>query len=52
MDGDRSLERVLGAYGREELDDDGSLLLGFAETNKLALTNTFFSTRKGGVSHT
>lgn len=48
--GDRSLEGVLGAYGRDELS---SLLLGFVETNKLALTNTLIvGTRNGRVSHT
>ena len=40
--------RVLGAYGRDELNNNGKRLLTFAEDNKLALTNTFFSTRKGG----
>ena len=44
--------RVLGAYGRDELNNNDKRLLTFAKDNKLALTNTFFSTRKGGVSHT
>ena len=44
--------RVLGAYGRDELNSNGKRLLAFASDNKLALTNTFFSTRKGGISHT
>ena len=44
--------RVLGGYGRDELNSSGKGLLTFAKDNKLALTNTFFSTRKGGVSHT
>ena len=43
---------VLGAYGRDELNDNGKRLLNFATDNKLAVTNTFFSTRKGGISHT
>ena len=43
--------RVLGAYGRD-LNNTGKRLLTVAKDNKLALTNTFFSTRKGGVSHT
>ena len=43
---------VLGAYGRDELNDNGKRLLDFATDNKLAVTNTFFSTRKGGISHT
>ena len=45
-------EGVLGAYGRDELNDNGHLLLTFAADNRLAITNTFFSTRKGGISHT
>ena len=45
--------KVLGAYGRHELNNNGEPLLIFAKDNKLgALTNTFFSTRKGGVYHT
>ena len=45
-------EGILGTYGRDELDDNGKLLLSFLTDNKLAIMNTFFSTRKGGVSHT
>ena len=45
-------EGILGTYGRDELNDNGKLLLYFATDNKLAIMNTFFSTRKGGVSHT
>ena len=44
--------RALGAYGRDELNNNGKRLLPLASDNKLALTNTFFSARKGGVSHT
>ena len=44
---------VLGAYGRDELNNNnGKSLLNFATDNNLAVTNTFFSTRKGGISHT
>ena len=43
---------VLGAYGRDELNNNGERLLKFATDNKLAVTNTLFSTRKGGISHT
>ena len=43
---------VLGAYGRDELNNNGKRLLNFATDNKLAVTNTFFSTRKGGILHT
>ena len=45
-------EGILGTYGRDELNDNGKLLLSFATDNKLAIMNTFFSKRKGGVSHT
>ena len=44
---------VLGAYGRAELNDNDKCLLNFATDNNLAVTNVlFFSTRKGGISHT
>ena len=45
-------EGVLGTYERDELNDNGKLQLSFATDNKLAINNTFFSARKGGVSHT
>ena len=38
--------RVLGAYGRTKLNENGKLLLGFAEDNKLALLNTSFAPPK------
>ena len=34
--------KVLGAYGRDKLNENGKLLLVFTEDNKLALLNTFF----------
>ena len=34
--------KVLGAYGRDKLNENGKLLLGFAEDNKLPLLNTLF----------
>ena len=43
---------ILGAYGRDILNDNGELLLSFANNHDLALVNTFFSTPKGCVSHT
>ena len=43
---------MLGAYGRDKLNENGKLLLGFTEDNKLALPNTFFCTPKSGVSYT
>ena len=44
--------KILGAYGRDTLNDNGELLLSFANNHDLALVNTFFRTPKGGVSHT
>ena len=44
--------KVLGAYGRDKLNKNGKLLLGFAEDNKLSLLNTFFCTPKSGVFYT
>ena len=44
--------KVLGAYGRDVLNENGQLLLGFAEVNELILLNTFFCTPKSGVSYT
>ena len=44
--------KALGAYGRDERNENGKLLLRFAEDNKLALLNTFFCTPKSGVSYT
>ena len=51
MDG-CSYGKMHGAFGRDERNNHGKRLLKFVKDNKLALTNTFFSTRKGGVSHT
>ena len=44
--------KVLGAYGRDTLNDNGERLLSFATNHSLALVNTFFSTPKNRVSHT
>ena len=44
--------KVLGAYGRDKLNENDKLLLDFAEDNKLAFLNTFFCTPKSGVSYT
>ena len=43
--------KIIGAYGLDTLNDNGELLLSFANNHDLALVNTFFSTPKGGVSH-
>ena len=42
---------IFGAYGRDTLNDNGELLLSFANNHDLALVNTFFSSPKGGVSY-
>ena len=42
----------IGAYGRDIVNDNGNLLLSFANNYAIALVNTFFSTSKGGVQHT
>ena len=44
--------KLLGAYDRDTLNDNGKLLLSFANNHDLAFVNTFLSTPKGGVSHT
>ena len=44
--------KVLGAYGRDVLNENGKLLLGFAEDNKLALLDSFLCTPKSGVPST
>ena len=44
--------KLIGAYGRDIHNDNGELLLSFANNHDLAIVNTFFSTPKGGVSHT
>ena len=44
--------KIIGAFGRDTLNDNGELLLSFANNHDLAIVNTFFSTPKGGVSHT
>ena len=44
--------KIIGAYGRDILNDNGELLLSFANNHDLAVVNTFFSTPKGGLSHT
>ena len=50
--GEADSKKVFGAYGRDKLNENGKLLLGFAEDHKLALLNTFFCTPKSGVSYT
>ena len=53
IEGERTKDDgVLGAYERDELNNNGKRLLNFTTDKKLAVTNTFFSTRKGDISHT
>ena len=47
--GEEADNKVFGAYGRDKLNENDKLLLGFAEDNKLALLNTFFCTPKSSV---
>ena len=44
--------KILGAYGRDEINDNGERLLSVAADKDLSLVNTFFRTPKGGISHT
>ena len=44
--------KVLGAYGRDKLNDTGQRLLIHATTNKLALFNTYCATPARGISYT
>ena len=44
--------KVLGAYGRDELNDHGERLLTHATDDKLALLNTSFATPARGISYT
>ena len=51
-DGGKADSKVLGAYGRDNLNESGKLLLVFVEDNNLTLLNTFFCAPKSGVSYT
>ncbi|CAB1117725.1 unnamed protein product [Ectocarpus sp. CCAP 1310/34] len=44
--------KIMGAYGRDIMNNNGERLLGLASDNQLSLTNTYFRTPKGGVQHT
>ena len=44
--------KSLGAYGRDTLNDNGELLLSFANNHDLAIVNTFFSTPKYHIPST
>ena len=50
--GEEAGSKVLEANGRDKLNENGKLQLGFAEDNKLALLNTLFCTSKSGVFYT
>ena len=43
--------KIIGAYDRDTLNDNGELQLSFAINHDQVPVNTFFSTPKGGVSH-
>ena len=43
--------KVMGAYGRDELNDNRERLLIHATGNKLALLNTYYATPVGGISY-
>ena len=53
-DGSGSLEytQVIGPYGRDVLNDNGEHLVRTAADAGMAITNTFFSTPKGGQQST
>ncbi|CAB1104344.1 unnamed protein product [Ectocarpus sp. CCAP 1310/34] len=44
--------KIMGAYGRDIMNNNGERLLGLASDNQLSLTNTYFRTPKGGVHYT
>ena len=44
--------KVLGAYGRDDLNDNGERLLIHPTDDKLALFNTYYATPARGVSYT
>ena len=41
--------RVLGAYGRDNLNGNGRRLIGLAADNQLGLVNTLLCAQKNGV---
>ena len=44
--------KVFGAYGRDDLNDNGERLLTHAADNKLALLNTHYATPARGILYT
>ena len=44
--------KVLGAYGRDEMNHNGERLLTHVTDNKLALLNTYYATPARGISYT
>ena len=44
--------KIIGLYGRKTLNDNGEPHESLANNHDLAIVSTFFSTSKGGVSHT
>ena len=49
-EGGEESSKVLDVYGQHVLNENGKLLLGFAEGNKLALLNILFCSPRKGVS--
>lgn len=45
-------DKMLGAFSRDMLNDNGERLLVFAGDQRLAILNTFFRTPKEGASFT
>ena len=45
-------QQVLGAFGRDELNDNGERLLIHATDNKLALLNTYYAASARGITYT
>ena len=51
--GGAAARKMLGTYGRNVFNENGKLLLDFAEEHKFALfLKTFFSTPKSGLTYT
>ena len=46
------VKKVLGAYGRDSLNDKWERLLSFAYDHDLAMVNKLFTTPKNSISHT
>ena len=45
-------DKVISAYGRDTLNDNGELMVPLANNHNVAIVNTFFSPPKDAISHT